>query len=95
MAERQLDHRHELESSVILGSLRSERRGQILGFILALAAVIGGVALVVRDKDVIGFATILLAVAGLVSVFVVGRRREMEERREKRSEFRSIADGAP
>ena len=45
MTEQQLTHRHALESRAIDGKLSAERRGQTLGFILALTAIIGGCVL--------------------------------------------------
>lgn len=64
-------------------------RGQTLGFILALTAVIGGCGLIALGKDASGLTAILGALAGLVAVFVYGRRKDAEERREKRADFAS------
>ena len=54
MTEQQLTHRHALESRAIDGKLTAERRGQTLGFILALTVVIGGGVLIAFDKDASG-----------------------------------------
>ncbi|MCY4638570.1 MAG: DUF2335 domain-containing protein [Acidobacteria bacterium] len=89
MTEQQLTHRHALESRAIDGKLSAERRGQTLGFILALTAVIGGCVLIALGKDASGLTAIVTALAGLVAVFVYGRRKDAEERREKRSDFAS------
>ena len=89
MTEQQLTHRHSLESRAIDGKLSAERRGQTLGFILALTAIIGGCVLIALGKDASGLTAIVGALAGLVAVFVYGRRKDAEERREKRSDFAS------
>lgn len=89
MAERQAAHRQALESSALAGKLTAERRGQTLGFLLALTAVIAGSTLIAFDKDAGGLATIAGALAGLVAVFVYGRRKDAEERRQKRADFTS------
>ena len=89
MAERQAAHRQALESSALAGKLTAERRGQALGFAVALTAILAGSTLIAFDKDTGGLATIAGALAGLVAVFVYGRRKDAEERREKRADFAS------
>ncbi len=61
----------------------------MLGFALALTAIIGGGVLIAFDKDASGLTAIVSALAGLVAVFVYGRRKDAEERREKRADFAS------
>lgn len=78
-----------MESSALAGKLTAEFRGQTLGFVLALTAILAGSTLIAFDKDVGGLATIAGALAGLVAVFVYGRRKDAEERREKRADFAS------
>ena len=89
MAERQATHRQALESRALAGKLTAERRGQALGFAVALTAVIAGGTLIAFDKDAGGLATIAGALGGLVAVFVYGRRKDAEERRQKRADFAS------
>ena len=87
LAERQLAHRHKLESRVIDGKLRAERTAQGLGFALVLAALIVGGTLIAFDKDASGLTAILGALASVVIIFVYGRQKEAEERRQKRADF--------
>ena len=89
LAERQLAHRHKLESRVIDGKLRAERIAQRLGFALVLSALIVGGALIAFDKDASGLTAILGALASVVIIFVYGRQKEAEERRQKRADFAS------
>ena len=87
MAEQQLAHRHALETRAIDGKLTAQRNGQALGFVMVLAALIVGGALIAFDKDVSGLTAIVGALASLVAVFVYGRRKDAEERRGKRADF--------
>ena len=45
--------------------------------------------LIALGRDASGLTAIVSALAGLVAVFIYGRRKDAEERREKRSEFAS------
>ena len=89
MAERQLAHRHSLEARAIDGKLTAERVGQVLGCVVVLVALVGGGVLIALDKDVSGLTAIVTALASLVAVFIYGRRKEAEERRQKRADFAS------
>lgn len=89
MAERQLAHRHALESRAVSGKLTAERTGQILGSILFIATVIAGSVLIAFDKNVGGLTAIIGALVSVVAVFVYGRRKDTEERRQKRADFAS------
>ena len=89
MTERQLTHRHALESRVIEGKLAAERTGQRLGFVLVLAALAVGAGLIAFDEDTAGLTAIVGALASVVAIFVYGRRKEAEERRQKRAELAS------
>lgn len=89
MTERQLAHRHALESRVVDGKLAAERTGQRLAFALVLSALIVGGGLIAFDKDTGGLTAIVGALASVVAIFIYGRRKEAEERRQKRADFRS------
>ena len=83
MAERQSAHRQELERAVVRGGVTSQRLGQIFAFVIALAAIIGGVWLIAHDKSSEGLTSIITALAALVGVFVYGRRQQAKERERK------------
>lgn len=89
MAEAQAAHRRALESRVVTENLATERRGQVAAFALALVTILGGVWLIYHGKDAGGLTAIIGALAGLVGVFVYGRRKDAEERRKKRADFAS------
>jgi len=59
MAEKNQQHRQSLELAVIPAGVRSERVGQILGFVLYLATLASGTYLVATGKDTIGLTEML------------------------------------
>jgi len=86
MAEKQLDHRQDLEGTVVKGNVTSQHRGQIFAFVLGLVAILGGIWLIAHDKSPEGLATIITALGGLAAVFIYGRRQQERERQQKRDE---------
>lgn len=89
MAEEQAAHRRAIEARMIAEKLAAEHRGQVFAFILVLVSMLVGGALIAFDKDIGGLTAILGALASVVAIFVYGRRKDAEERREKRSDFAS------
>jgi uncharacterized membrane protein len=69
MAEREQQHRHRMDER----SLGLFGRGQLLGFLLGMTAVIAGAVLIALDKQAYGLATILSSLGVLVGVFVYSR----------------------
>ena len=86
MAENQAQHRQNLESAVIGGNVANEKRGQIFAFILGMTAIIGGVFLIMEDKDVQGLASIITAFTALAGIFIAARIQQSLERAQKRRE---------
>lgn len=83
MTEKQAEHRQHLERISVEGNLRAQTLGQILAFIVMLAGIGGGVWLISIGKNAQGLATVLAPLAGAAGVFLIGRRRQEKERREK------------
>jgi uncharacterized membrane protein len=92
MAESQMRHRQELESTVVKGNVRAQTRGQIMAFVLALIAIGGGIVMVAFNKDTAGLTSIITAVTALVGVFVYGRIEQARERKEKRDELQRATE---
>lgn len=86
MAEAQSAHRRELERAAVTGNIRSEGRGQLFAFILALATIVGGIGLIAYDKDTAGLVAIITAFTALAGVFIYGRYQQSQERKQKREE---------
>jgi len=91
MAERQSQHRQELERRVVESNTRRQRDGQWMAFVLSLVVIGVGTWLLLEGKDVLGIAAILGALGTLVGVFVYARESQKTERREKRVPFENPA----
>jgi len=87
LAERQSAHRQSLEAKRIDAANVSERLGQISALILALTAIVGGIYLISIGKSTSGLVSILGTLASLAGVFIYGRRKQAEERKQKRAAF--------
>jgi len=92
MAESQLRHRQELESTVVNGNVTSQKRGQLFAFILGFIAIVGGIILIAIDKNTQGLAAIITAFVALAGVFVYGRWEQGRERERKRREAKEAAE---
>lgn len=86
MAQAQQVHRIELESKVIKGDSLRSWVGLIMGFIVAMTAIVGGVYLIANDKSGQGLAAILAALVGLVGAFVYAEHKRGKELEAKREE---------
>lgn len=83
MAESQHEHRHALEKRVIFGNVDAQARGQWMGFVLGLVGIIGGFFLIGLGHSGWGVAAIVGSLVSLITVFVVGQRRQRQERERK------------
>lgn len=80
MAERQQDHRIDLEKTVASGSIARARHGMYLGFALAVIVLAIGAAAIFTGHQTAGLAGIIAPAAVLAAVFAVGR---IDQRRER------------
>jgi uncharacterized membrane protein len=79
MAETQHDHRIKIEKNVVDSNIAAQRLGTILGFIVAMTAILGGIFLVYVGKEATGIASIVTALVGLVGVFVYGKNEQKKD----------------
>lgn len=82
MAEKETVHRHNMEKRVLeidLKAMKAEmfdaRLGQIFGFLIAVITVFSGVYCSVNGAQITGSLIGTSGVAGIVSVFVLGRKK--------------------
>ena len=75
-------HRRKMQSAIVEQGIVRARRGQLFAFILAMTVVVGGVLLLLLEKNIVGFSAIGLGFAGLVTAFLAGRK---ETRRARKS----------
>jgi uncharacterized membrane protein len=85
MAEEQGSHRREMEKLELQANNAVQTRGPVLGFILAMTAVIGGIWLISRGMAVTGLVSLISAIGAPVGVFVYGKYQQRKEK-ESRSE---------
>lgn len=79
-ADREMSHRHSLEAEALrtkVGDQASARmqykRGQWMGFVLALGFLIAGVSLTLLGHPAVGATIATTTVVSLVAIFVTGR----------------------
>lgn len=82
--QEQARHRRELEKQVIQSKIRLADRGQWIGGALGFVGIVGSFIVVCMGHDWAGVALGGGSLLGLVSVFVLGRKEEKQERLEKR-----------
>lgn len=88
MAEKQLDHRMQMEEAVVKGDSMRSYLGLIAGFILSAAIIAGGVFLVVNGHDWAGGLLVGGNIVGLAGVFVYGTHSRRAEREHKAERMR-------
>lgn len=79
MAERQAEHRQNLETMAVKGGTGRAYLGSVFGFIIGMTAVLGGLYLAVNGQELGGYAVMLGTVATLAGVFVYGRKSAQRE----------------
>lgn len=79
MAENQQKHRLDIEKRVVRSNNVQSYLGQIFGFLIGLGALGAAVYMTLHDKPWPGGVLGLGAIAGLVSVFVIGKKMQAGE----------------
>lgn len=75
MAEKQQEHRHELERRMVDGQIGALRRGQYVGLaVVALVVLLGGI-FANKGQDLLGFGSVVSAIGILVANSVVQGRK--------------------
>jgi uncharacterized membrane protein len=70
LTERETDHRIQQERLQDGATIDLARRGQTYAFIVVLTLVVGGIAAILTDHSIAGFAGLVLAAATLAGTFV-------------------------
>jgi uncharacterized membrane protein len=83
MAERQQEHRHDLERVTVREAASRSRWGLRLGFVLALLVIGLAAAAIFTGHALTGFGLVIGEAAVLSGVFVYGRIDQRKERVEK------------
>lgn len=83
MAEQQHQHRLSLEKEVITSQIKQSARGQNYGLFIGIFTIAIGGFLIYSGHDISGSILGVGGVTGLVSVFVIGKRQQRREIKEK------------
>lgn len=83
MAEKQSQHRQKMENTMLDANIKAEKNGQIFGFIIFSIAIIAGFLLVLFGRNVEGLISLIVAVGGIVGLFVYNREEVRKELRKK------------
>lgn len=79
MAEKQQNHRFEMERTFVNSQTRQGKRGQIFGLIIGLVGIGSGTFLAANGATTVGGIIAGATVVSLVSVFVIGKRIQKTE----------------
>lgn len=79
MAEKQAQHRQELERRAIKGEQIQSFLGLILGFIIAITGLIGSIYLIFKGQSVTGTILAGSVLVSLVYTFVYGSKQRQKE----------------
>lgn len=85
MAEEQAAHRRHLEKVVIEGDSGRAWLGLCFGTLVALSAIGGGVAVILKGQPIVGLTAIVTQASAAAGVFVYAYRTRRKEREEKRA----------
>lgn len=73
MAERQSEHRIEMEKKVVASNIKNSNRGTIFAFIIAMSTIIGGIVIILRNHSTEGLALIISSLGVLTGIFITGK----------------------
>ena len=79
MAEKEQQHRHQLENEVIKKEIAQKGRGLNFGFTLALLIIVVGAYLLVIDKSLQGFSLILGSIAMIIAPFFFNKNNNQNK----------------
>ena len=79
MAEKEQQHRHQLENEVIKKEIAQKGRGLNFGFTLALLIVVVGAYLLIIDKSLQGFSLILGSIAIIIAPFFFNKNNNQNK----------------
>jgi uncharacterized membrane protein len=78
MAEREQEHRHDLDRRTLDDAAARARRGQWMALVAALAFLVGGVIVTVAGHPAVGGVILGAAVVSVGGAFAVGHRPPIE-----------------
>lgn len=79
MAEKEQQFRHRDVGEIRVIQKKFLSRGQVFGFILSLAIIVGGILLIMSDKPTSGFISILAGIGTVAGPFFYRVHREKKQ----------------
>lgn len=79
MAEKEQQHRHQLENEVIKKEIAQKGKGLNFGFTLALLIIVVGAYLLIIDKSLQGFSLILGSIAMIIAPFFFNKNNNQNK----------------
>lgn len=76
MAEKQLDHRIDLEARALTAETGRADRGQIFAFVLSALVILVCALIIMTGHPIVGLAGILVSLATLASLFVYVTKKQ-------------------
>lgn len=86
LTEKEQEHRHYMEKTAVTGHIRLDRRGQYLGFGIAVIALLSATYLISTGNVISGTIIGTLDIVGLVGVFIYGRHTNSKENKSRDDE---------
>jgi len=84
MAEKQMDHRMKMENKVVGGQMLQSNLGQILAFLIGVAALSSATYCIVSGYEWAGSILGIGGLSGLVTAFIKGRNNQDRSLNKKR-----------
>ncbi len=85
MAERQSEHRIEMEKKVVASNIKNSNRGTIFAFIIAMSTIIGGIIVILNNHSAEGLALIISSLGVLTGIFITGKYFQKKSADKERS----------
>ena len=86
MAEEQSSHRMTLERTVVEGNVRHASRGQAVGAVVSMLALIGAFGLLYTGKDAAGYITLVSNLLLYGGAYVFAKKKQKKELEDKSQE---------
>lgn len=83
--QKQTDHRIRMEQMIVPGQISQSKRGQWMGFGLALVVLILGFVLILQNHDTAGITLISVDVVSLAIIFVLGKLPNLRNNKDSTS----------
>ena len=75
-ATKQIDHRIKMGESIVNANIKNQKVGMFLGFLIVFVIVVFGFILLLMDKKIEGFATLLFTALGYGGLFIYNQKKE-------------------